>query len=177
MDALIKVIVIGSLGVTTTGVVLAKRFLEAPPVEVAAAPAEPLPVIARVEVSAPVASGRNVVLKPDAQGQFQADVSVNGRVIRMLVDTGATAVSLTQKDAIALGVLPISFNIHIHTANGDARAGEAKLNEIRIGQIAVRDTPAIVLPNGAAEQSLLGMSFLKKLAGFELTAGNLVLKQ
>ena len=177
MDALIKVIVIGSLGVTTAGVLLAKRFLDAPPVEAAVAAAPSAEPTKQSEAAPSLPSGRNVLLKPDARGQFQADVTVNGRVIRMLVDTGATYVALTQNDAIALGVLPIAFNIPMRTANGEMRAGEAKLNEIRIGQIAVRDTPAVVMPSGAANQSLLGMSFLKKLAGFEFASGNLILKQ
>ena len=127
---------------------------------------------------APAASsGRSVVLTPDQSGQYHADVQVNGRSIRMLVDTGATLVALTQQDAIALGVLPLTFNQPVQTANGTIRAGEAKLNEIRIGNIQVSNTSALVLPYGVSGHSLLGMSFLKKLSGFELAKGNLVLKQ
>ena len=126
---------------------------------------------------APIANGRAAVLRPDQAGQFHADVTVNGRTIRMLVDTGATLVALTQQDAITLGVLPMTFNVPVQTAAGQARAGEAKLAEVRIGNVQVRDINALVLPPGVTGQSLLGMSFLRRLSGFEFSAGNLVLKQ
>lgn len=131
-------------------------------------------------VAAPVpavALGRSAVLKPDQSGQYHADVQVNGRTIRMLVDTGASFVALTQQDAITLGVLPLAFNVPVQTANGTAKAGEARLNDIRIGNVQVANTSALVLPFGASGQSLLGMSFLKRLSGFEVAGGNLILKQ
>ena len=135
-----------------------------------AAPAEP---------AAPTkaAGGNTVTLKPDQSGQYHAEVTVNGRTIRMLVDTGASLVALTQQDAITLGVLPLSFNVPVQTANGTARAGEAKLSDIRIGGVQVAETKALVLPYGVTGHSLLGMSFLKKLSGFEVAGGNLILKQ
>jgi aspartyl protease family protein len=177
MNVLIRVIIIGSLGAVTTGVVLASRFLDlgAARNQGAAVAAAAVPNPAAPPAAA--YSGRNVVLKPDDLGQFRVDVTVNGRVMNMLVDTGASFVALTQEDAIALGVMPVSFNTPLHTANGALRAGEARLNEIRVGSIAVRDTPAVVLPSGAMQHSLLGMSFLKKLAGFEFASGDLILKQ
>ena len=135
----------------------------------AAAPAPTVPVA--------LTSGRSVMLKPDQAGQFRADVTVNGRTIRMLVDTGASLVALTQQDAVTLGVLPLTFNVPVQTASGTARAGEAKLSEVRIGNLQANDIPALVLPPGVSGHSLLGMSFLRKLSGFELSAGNLILKQ
>ena len=143
---------------------------------VTGAAAPPLPATAPASL-APIANGRAAVLRPDQAGQFHADVTVNGRTIRMLVDTGATLVALTQQDAITLGVLPMTFNVPVQTAAGQARAGEAKLAEVRIGNVQVRDINALVLPPGVTGQSLLGMSFLRRLSGFEFSAGNLVLKQ
>lgn len=138
-------------------------------VAAAAAPASAVPIV--------LSSGRSVMLKPDQAGQFRADVTVNGRTIRMLVDTGASLVALTQQDAVTLGVLPLSFNVPVQTASGTAKAGEAKLSEVRIGNIQANDIPALVLPPGVSGHSLLGMSFLRKLSGFEVSAGNLILKQ
>jgi aspartyl protease family protein len=132
---------------------------------------------AAAQKTQPGSAGRIAVLKPDQLGQFMADVTVNGHTIRMLVDTGASAVALTQQDAITLGVLPVSFNVPMRTANGDSKAGEARLSEIRVGNVQVLDTVALVLPYGVSHQSLLGMTFLKKLSGFEVTGGNLILKQ
>ena len=185
MNGLIKFIVLSSLAVGLAGTYFSQRMLESASHDAIAVMAEnskakPVVAVAALAPSAPPAqsaSGRTAVLAPDARGQFFADVAVNGRVIKMLVDTGATLVALTQQDAIMLGVLPVSFNVPVQTANGVARAGEARLSNIRIGNVEVTDTTALVLPGGAVSQSLLGMSFLKKLSGFEYAAGNLVWKQ
>ena len=182
MDGLIKFIIAASLAVGLAGTYFSQRLLDsAAPVaiatKIAAAKTAPEPVAARVPAAVQVGMGRTAILKPDAGGQFHADVTVNGRNIKMLVDTGATLVSLTQQDAITLGVLPVSFNVPVQTANGVARAGEAKLSNIRIGNVEVMETTALVLPGGAVSQSLLGMSFLKKLSSFEYAAGNLILRQ
>lgn len=179
MDGLIKFIIVASLAVGLAGTYFSQRLL-APGAPVAIATRVVTTPIAPQSAAAPAAiafSGRTAILKPDAGGQFIAEVTVNGRIIKMLVDTGATLVSLTQQDAITLGVLPVAFNVPVQTANGLARAGEARLSNIRIGNVEVMDTPALVLPGGAVSQSLLGMSFLKKLSGFEYASGNLVLKQ
>jgi aspartyl protease family protein len=119
-----------------------------------------------------------VELRPDNGGHYTANVEVDGRSLPMLVDTGATLVSLRYEDALAIGRLPMpsEFNVGISTANGMTRVAMIRLPEVRIGTIRATDVQAVVLPQGGATQSLLGMSFLKKLGGFEIKAGNLVLQ-
>ncbi|MDB5652173.1 MAG: protease [Hyphomicrobiales bacterium] len=125
----------------------------------------------------PLGYGR-MELRPDNAGHYTANVEIDGRSLPMLVDTGATLVSLRYEDAVALGRRPgaSDFNVPIGTANGTTRAASMTLAEVRIGTIRATDVQAIVLPPGAADRSLLGMSFLKKLGGFEIASGNLVLK-
>jgi aspartyl protease family protein len=96
----------------------------------------------------------------------------------MLVDTGASFVALTYADAAAAGIrpMPSDFNVRMATANGISSAAEVRLHEVRIDTIDVGDVPAIVMPQGAAATSLLGMSFLRKLGSFKIIAGDLVLK-
>jgi aspartyl protease family protein len=130
--------------------------------------------------SQPAAQSRynSVTLDPDRNGHYRADVEVFGRRIRMLVDTGATIVALTNEDADALGVrpMPSDFTLSLGTANGAVQAAAVRLAEIRIGSITALDVPAVVMPQGAMRESLLGMSFLRKLGGFEVAAGKLILK-
>jgi aspartyl protease family protein len=112
-------------------------------------------------------------------GHYAADVEIDGHVVRMLVDTGATWVSLTSNDAAALGIARSKedFKIKVSTANGVGNAAAAHLWRVRIGSVEIYDVDALVLPPGVLAQSLLGMSALRKLRSFEISAGRLVLTQ
>jgi aspartyl protease family protein len=126
----------------------------------------------------PRASGFAVTLDPDRNGHYRADVEIAGRRVRMLVDTGATMVALTREDADALGVrpLPSDFRLSLNTANGAVQAAMVTLAQISVGGISALDVPAVVMPPGVMQESLLGMSFLKKLGGFEVASGRLILR-
>lgn len=118
-------------------------------------------------------------IKAAPDGQYHTDVEIDGQRIPMLVDTGATLISLTSEDASRLGIRPSpsDYTLNIQTANGGAKAARVKLPEVRVGTLSVRGVDAIVLPREVTGKSLLGMSFLQKLGGFEITSGNLVLRQ
>jgi aspartyl protease family protein len=122
-------------------------------------------------------SGR-VELRPDRGGQYHAEVEIEGRRIPMLVDTGATLVSLTFADAQRLGLAPApsDYKFDVSTANGIAKAARVSLREVRVENLAVRDVAALVMPQNVTGTSLLGMSFLQRLGGFEVASGNLVLR-
>lgn len=96
--------------------------------------------------------------------------------VRMLVDTGATDVVLSPGDAQRLGfdLGALSFTKIYQTANGQIRGAPVTLREIRIGSIRIENVRASV--NGAdIGRSLLGMSFLNRLSGYEVTDGSLIL--
>ena len=61
----------------------------------------------------PVGFGR-VELKPDSGGQYHAEVEIEGRRIPMLVDTGATLVTLTFDDGVT-NTLPHTTQITTST--------------------------------------------------------------
>ncbi len=161
---------------------LAKRAAEA----AAAAPqtnpqpANIAPVVRATGPQAtPAPSARSISLEPNELGHYHASAELNGRTIGLLVDTGASFVSLTAEDARNIGVYPSEsdFKLRMSTANGEAKAAQVTLSAIRIGGISIYDVPAIVMQPGASTTSLLGMSFLKKLSGFEVAQGRLVLRQ
>jgi aspartyl protease family protein len=119
------------------------------------------------------------VLEADRFGHFIADVDIDGHRIKMLVDTGASFVSLSSEDAAALGLHPrnADFRIPTNTANGVGHVALAHLWRVRIGSVAIQDVDAFIAPPGAQKQSLLGMSALRKLRNFEFSASRLVLAQ
>jgi len=135
-------------------------------------PAAPAPVPARPGAEA------SVTLAQDLSGHYKAHPEVEGRVLRMLVDTGATLCVFTREDAerIGLRVTERDFTAKVGTANGTVPAAPVRVRELRVGGIAVRDVEALVLPSGRLETSLLGMSFLRRLRGFEVAGGRMILR-
>jgi aspartyl protease family protein len=96
-----------------------------------------------------------------------------------VVDTGATQIALRESDAARLGFHPTprDYSIRVHTANGMTRAAVVRLRMVEIGGIVVRDVDAMVLPDEALSENLLGLSFLSKLKRFEYAKGQLILEQ
>jgi aspartyl protease family protein len=138
----------------------------------------PEPAAARSVAPEPAAGSRSVTVAADAAGHFTVHPSVDGRRVRMLVDTGASVIALSHDDAAAIGVRPFpsDYKHRVHTANGVVMAAPVRLREVRVGEIVVRDVEALVLPAGRLGVSLLGMSFLRQLKGFEIGQGRLTLR-
>ena len=129
-------------------------------------------------MSAPRASAppsNTMVYTANERGHVVLDAAVNGAPIRMLVDTGASRVTLTPADARAAGIDPDSlvFSGRVQTANGTARMAPVTLREIRVGQLSIYDVSASVLEH--LDVSLLGMSLLSRLQGYEMRDGKLTI--
>ncbi|APO75072.1 peptidase aspartic family protein [Rhizobium etli 8C-3] len=116
-----------------------------------------------------------VILHKLLNGHFEADVSVNGRTIPMLVDTGASMVALSHTDAERIGIIPenLTYSMTVMTANGRARAAPVMLDRIAIGPIVRTDVAASVAEDGALDKSLLGMSFLQTLGSLQMQTDEL----
>ena len=116
-----------------------------------------------------------IVYAANQRGHVILEAAVNGAPVRMLVDTGASLVTLTPQDARAAGIAPseLVYNARVNTANGTARMAPVTLREIRIDQLTLYDVPAAVLEN--LNLSLLGMSFLTRLQGYEMRDGKLTI--
>jgi aspartyl protease family protein len=128
---------------------------------------------------APVTYSRSVVIEPDRQGHFRVEARVDGRRLDFMVDTGASVIALTARDAARLGIRP-SRSEHtatVKTANGSVKAAPTQLRAVEVDGITVRDVPALVLPDEALSENLLGLSFLSRLRRFEYARGKLVLEQ
>ena len=88
--------------------------------------------------------------------------------MRFLVDTGASLVILTPNDARAIGIRhsELVFDQIMQTGNGPVHAAPVLLREIRIGDVAIEKVQGAVIDS--LGQSVLGMSFLGRLKGFEM---------
>jgi aspartyl protease family protein len=122
--------------------------------------------------------GRTVEIARAQRGEFQVVAEINGARISTVLDTGASAVVLTQEAAKAAG-LPLevlSYSVNVETANGRTRAAPVTLDRVSVGPIVERAVPALVAQPGQLRTSLLGMSFLTRLQGWEVRGDKLVLR-
>jgi|SRR5580658_3860278 aspartyl protease family protein len=127
----------------------------------------------------PPVDSRSVTVPRDTRGHFEVDARVDGRRLNFMIDTGASVIALTANDAATLGIHPAEreYTVLVKTANGTVRAAPVELDRVEIEDITVRDVAAMVLPDGALSDNLLGMSFLSRLHRWEFADGKLVLEQ
>src|SRR6478736_3646983 len=125
------------------------------------------------------AGGRSLAIARDGRGHFQTEGRIDGQRIGFMVDTGASVVALNESSAARLGVRPSQndYTTTVTTANGKLKAARTRLAMVDIGGLIVRDVDAMVLPDEALSENLLGLSFLSKLKRFEFANGKMVLEQ
>jgi aspartyl protease family protein len=122
--------------------------------------------------------GRTVEIARGSGGSFAVAAQVNGARVPMVLDTGASAVVLTQEAARAAG-LPLevlNYSVTVDTANGRARAAPVTLDRVAIGGITERSVPALVAQPGQLRTNLLGMSFLNRLESWEVRGDKLSMR-
>jgi len=122
-------------------------------------------------------TGGELEFRRSGDGHFYIDAEVNGRTVRFLVDTGASDVVLSPADARRLGYTPstLTFNRIYQTANGIGRGAPVVLQSIAVGPIRFNEVAASV-NDVAISNSLLGLSFLNRLSGYEVRGDSLLLK-
>jgi aspartyl protease family protein len=121
---------------------------------------------------------RSVEIVRGRGGDFQVAAQVNGNRVAMTLDTGASAVVLTQEAAKAAG-LPLellNYAVQVDTANGRARAAAVTLDRLAVGGIVERSVPALIAQPGQLRTSLLGMSFLNRLESWEVRGDKLMMR-
>lgn len=111
-------------------------------------------------------------------GHFVVKTQTSNHPIIMLVDTGASSVVLSARDARTIGIPPesLNYNIPIDTAAGKTMAARIIIDKITIGPITLRAVDAMVAREGELRESLLGMSFLNRLRSYEVNGDFLILR-
>ena len=103
-----------------------------------------------------------------ADGHYWAEALVEGRPMRMLVDTGASVVTIDRDQAEKIGVrvAPRDFTRSVHTASGSIKAAPVVLTSLMVGGVQIEQVEALVV-DARLPAPLLGMSYLGRLEGFE----------
>jgi aspartyl protease family protein len=110
------------------------------------------------------AAPEETILTRSEGGHFYANAEVNGELVRFLVDTGATGVALTEKDARRLGI-PFSraqFTIVGSGASGPVRGKFITLETVTLDGKEARKLPGAILEG--SDISLLGQAYLGRFS-------------
>ncbi len=132
-------------------------------------------VIAELMPGHVASRGQNAEVVRGRGGDFALTAHINGARVAMVLDTGASAVVLTQEAAKAAG-LPIevlTYSVNVDTANGRTHAAPVTLDRLSVGGVTERAVPALVAQTGQLKTNLLGMSFLNRLDSWEVRGDKL----
>jgi aspartyl protease family protein len=103
-----------------------------------------------------------IVLTAGSGGHFMAQGAINGNTTQFMVDTGATAVSMSVADAERMRVnYKAGQPVRMNTANGTTQGWVVKLNSVRISDVEIHEVDAVVTPQNMPFV-LLGNSFLTR---------------
>lgn len=121
-------------------------------------------------------TGPWTTLTRQANGHFYARALVNGQGVDFIVDTGATAVALTEADARRIGIPldPANYSVIGSGASGAVRGQTVILDSVSLDGKRVDQVPGAVLEG--SEISLLGQSFLARMGNIEIAGERMIIR-
>ena len=119
-----------------------------------------------------------IIIPKEIDGHFHLTLTINDRPINFLVDTGASDIVLTRKDAARVGFDPnrLDYWGMANTANGTVRLAIIRLETVRLGEFIDKNIRASV-NKAPMEKSLLGMRYLSKFRAIEISNDQMILKR
>ena len=124
-----------------------------------------------------VKQGGEIRLPRAVDGHYYAQLDIGGKTVMFMVDTGASTVSLSQKDAARLGidVANLAYIGRAQTANGTIRTAQVTLSNVKFGPY--KDSKVLAsVGDGELQTSLLGMSYLDRFQ-ITLNASEMILSR
>lgn len=122
--------------------------------------------------------GGQVEIPRGADGHYYATLLINGFPTIFVVDTGASGMVLSQRDAAHAGLdtEALTFHSEAQTANGAVSTAPVRLDTVEFGPFTDHDVRAYV-NGGQMDGSLLGMSYLQSFARVEIANGKMILER
>ena len=127
-------------------------------------PSDDAPAPVAAASVAPGEAPRETVLERSPMGHFYADVEVNGQLVRFLIDTGATSVAITEKDAARIGIpfSPSEFTTVGSGASGPVRGKMVTFEKVSLDGKEARSVGGAILEG--ADMNLLGQEYLGRFS-------------
>ncbi len=127
----------------------------------------------RIAANFQEATTREVRLSSVAGGHYITPARINERTVNVMVDTGATTVAMSSRDARTLGIdYRKGEPARVSTASGIANAYRVMLNSVAVGSVVVNNVEALVTDGNFPEIILLGNTYLSRV---QMTQDNGVL--
>jgi aspartyl protease family protein len=123
-----------------------------------------------------------ITIRAAPDGHFHLTLQINSVPVRLIVDTGATQLVLSQADAARVGLDParLPYLGQGRTANGIVALARVVLADVvlQAGDLVIRDrdVPAFV-NDGQLDVSLLGMGYLRRFASIRIERDQMILER
>lgn len=120
----------------------------------------------------------DIRLSRRADGHFYASPSIGGSQLEVMVDTGASFVALTGKDAQAAGLRWSDSDLQpvARGASGVVEGVPVIVDRIELNGIEMRDVEAAIVPDGLPV-TLLGQSYLRRFNRVEIEGDSMILSE
>ncbi|MDF2404116.1 TIGR02281 family clan AA aspartic protease [Aeromonas sp. 5HA1] len=101
-------------------------------------------------------------LKADASGHYRLEGAINGQPVQLLLDTGATRVTVPLHVAERIGLTP-SGHSRVNTAAGTIQVQTGQIETLAMGPLTLYDLPIFINPAAGGDEILVGMNALGRL--------------
>lgn len=119
---------------------------------------------------------RETRIERENNGHFYVHAKVNGELVRFVVDTGASSVALTEKDARRVGIQfsPREYEYIGQGASGPVKGKLVTIDEVDVDGKKVENVEGVVLAD--SQLSLLGQSYLSRMGEVQMRGDYMVLR-
>ena len=109
-----------------------------------------------------VTASGELLLQADQSGHYRLEGAINGHPVQLLLDTGATRVTIPQQVAKRLG-LTARGSSQVNTAAGQIRVGNGTIETLAMGPLTLYDLAIFINPAADGDEVLVGMNALGRL--------------
>ena len=109
-----------------------------------------------------VTASGDLLLKADASGHYRLEGAINGQPVQLLLDTGATRVTVPSQVATRLGLIATGRS-RVNTAAGEIQVGTSQIESLAMGPLTLYDLSVFINPVADGEEILVGMNALGQL--------------
>ena len=109
-----------------------------------------------------VTASGELLLRADQSGHYRLEGAINGQPVQLLLDTGATRITVPLPVAERLG-LTAHGNSQVNTAAGMIRVGNGTIETLAMGPLTLYDLAIFINPAAEGDEVLVGMNALGRL--------------